>query len=215
MTKKLYENNLNLSLIKLYLLKVKKLENNFLFLVVLGGRAKKANIELHDVRWVVGSKIEDTYDTLRKDWFGSPKGLHIDSYKKIKYIDGYKINLINFEKSEIEKKQLFKKNKTKKHLWFVNIGGYNSTSMQEQHEFGLVIASNKLEAKNIAKSKWLIGFEKKHNDDIASLEMLISCDDCELIKTIGNWEIELTPGNKFIDENNYPDWYGYQKIEGR
>ena len=87
---------------------MKKLENNFLYLVVLGGRAKKANIELHDVRWVVGSKIEDTYDTLRRDWFGSPKGLHIDSYKRIEYIDGHKINLINFEKDKIEKKQLIK-----------------------------------------------------------------------------------------------------------
>ena len=88
---------------------MKKLENISLYLVVLGGRAKKANIELHDVRWVVGCKIEDTYDTLRKDWFGSPKGLHIDSYKKIKYIDGYKINLINFEKNKIDKKKLVKK----------------------------------------------------------------------------------------------------------
>ena len=136
---------------------MKKLENIFLYLVVLGGRAKKANIELHDVRWVVGSKIEDTYDTLRKDWFGSLKGLHIDSYKKIKYIDGYKINLINLEKDKIEKKQLVKKNKALKYLWFVTIGGYNPTSIQEKYEFGLVIASNKFEAKNIAKSKWLIG----------------------------------------------------------
>ena len=88
---------------------MKKLENIFLYLVVLGGRAKKANVELHDVRWVVGSKIEDTYEILRKDWFGSLKGLHIDSYKKIKYIDGYKINLINFEKAKIDKKQLEKK----------------------------------------------------------------------------------------------------------
>ena len=96
---------------------MKKLENIFLYLVVLGGRANKANIELHDVRWVVGSKIEDTYDTLRKGWFGSPKGLHIDSYKKIKYIDGYKINLINFEKNKIGKKQLFQKNNSKKYLW--------------------------------------------------------------------------------------------------
>ncbi len=167
---------------------MEKLENNFLYLVVLGGRAKKANIELHDVRWVVGSKIEDTYDTLRKDWFGSPKGLHIDSYKKIKYIDG--------------------------NLWFVNIGGYDPSSMQEKHEFGLVIASNKLEAKNKAKSKWLIGYEKKHKDDMASIEILISCDNCELIKKIGNWKIELIPDNDFIEENNYPDWYGYQKIDG-
>ena len=88
---------------------MEKLENNFLYLVVLGGRAKKANVEQHDVRWVVGSKIEDTYDTLRKDWFGSPIGLHIDSYKQIKYIDGYKINLINFEKDKIETNQLLKK----------------------------------------------------------------------------------------------------------
>ena len=84
--------------------------------------------------------------------------------------------------------------------------------MQEKHEFGLVIASNKLEAKNLAKSKWLIGSRKKHNDDIASLERLF-CYDCELIKKIGNWEIELTPDSNFIEESNYPDWYGYQKID--
>ena len=194
---------------------MEKLENNFLYLVVLGGRSKKANIELHDVRWVVGSKIEDTYDTLRKDWFGSPKGLHIDSYKNIKYIDGYKINLINIEKSKIEKKKLVIKNKAKKYLWFVNIGGYSPTSMQEKHEFGLVVASNSSDAKKIATSKWLIGCKKKHKDDIASLENLISCDDCELIKKIDNWEIELTPDKNFIEENNYPDWYGYQKIDGK
>ncbi len=48
----------------------------------------------------------------------------------------------------------------KKNLWFVNIGGYDSSSMQEKHEFGLVIATNKIEAKNIAKSKWIIGCKK-------------------------------------------------------
>ena len=192
---------------------MKKLENIFLYLVVLGGRAEKANIELHDVRWVVGSKIEDTYDTLRKDWFGSPKGLHIDSYKKIKYIDGYKINLINFEKDKVDKKKLVKKNKAKKNLWFVNIGGYNPTSMQEKHEFGLVVASDKLEAKSIAKSKWLMGCKKKHKDDIASLKILIGCDNSKLIQSIANWEIVLTKENNLIEETNHPDWYGYKRID--
>ena len=62
-------------------------KKSHLFLVVLGGRAKKANVELHDVRWVIGSKIEDTYDLLRRDWFGMREGLHIDSFKKISYVD--------------------------------------------------------------------------------------------------------------------------------
>ena len=54
--------------------------------------------------------------------------------------------------------------------------------MQDNHEFGLVTASTKLVAKNIAKSKWIIGCKKKHKDDIAPLKMLFSCDDCELKK---------------------------------
>ena len=74
---------------------MKKLDNIFLYLVVLGGKAKKANIELHDVRWVVGSRIEDTYDTLRKDWFGSPQGLHIDSNKKINFEKSFKKSFKN------------------------------------------------------------------------------------------------------------------------
>ena len=58
-----------------------------------------------------------------------------------------------------------------------------------------------------------MGVKKKHNDDIASIEMLINCDDCELIKKIDNWEIELTPVNNLIEEKNYPDWYGYKKLD--
>ena len=192
---------------------MKKFEKNYLFLVVLGGRADKANVELHDVRWVVGSKIEDTFNELRKNWFGSIDGLHIDSFKKIEYIDGYKINLKNFEKNKIKNKQSFHQINPQKNLWFVNIGGYDPSSMQEKHEFGLVVASSSMQAKNIAKSKWLSGCRKKHKDDIASVEMLISCDDCKLIKNIGSWEIELILENNLLEETNYPDWYGYKRID--
>ena len=184
-----------------------------LFLIVLGGRAKMANIELHDVRWVIGSRIEDTYEVLRREWFGMFEGLHIDSYKKINYVDGYKVNLKNIENNKLKKNKFFDKNNIKMNLWFVNIGGYDPSSMQEKHEFGLVVASSKLEAKNMAKSKWLMGCEKKHKDDIASLKKLIDCDDCKLIKKIGNWEIELTLGNNLIEESNKPDWYGYKRID--
>ena len=188
-------------------------KRNYLFLVVLGGRADKANIELHDVRWVVGSQIEDTFNDLRNNWFGLMDGLHIDSFKKIEYIDGYKINLKNFEKNKIKSKQAFSQINLQKNLWFVNIGGYDPSSMQEKHEFGLVVASSSLEAKNKAKSKWLRGCKKKHKDDIASLSTLIDCDDCQLIKNIGSWEIELILENNSLEETNYPDWYGYKRID--
>ena len=162
-----------------------KINKKFLYLVVLGGRTPKSNIELHDVRWVIGSKIEDTFDQLRKDWFGSSKGLHIDSYKRIDSIDGYKINLKKLENNRS------KNNSSNKSLWFVNIGGYDPSCMQEKHEFGLIVASNYSEAKKKAKSKWLIDYKQKHKDDISNLNRFNDVDDCKNIKNIQNWEIEL------------------------
>ena len=181
-------------------------------MVVLGGKAKKANVELHDVRWVIGPKIEDTYDSLRRNWFGMREGLHIHSFKKINYVDGYKINLKNIENKKLKNNKISNKKITQKYLWFLNIGGYDPSSMQEKHEFGLVVAKSSLEAKNKAKSKWLNGFKKKHKDDITSLKKLI-LDDCEHIKKIGNWEIELIPENRFVEETNSPDWFGYMRID--
>ena len=192
---------------------MKKLENYFLYLVVLGGRAEKANIELHDVRWVVGSKIEDTYDTLRKDWFGSPEGLHIDSYKKINFVDGYRVNLRNIQNKKINNNKFHKELNNPKYLWFVNIGGYDPSSMQEKHEFGLIVASNQLEAKNTALSKWLIGCKKKHKDDISKLKSFTSLDNCQVINRIGKWQIELKPVENLVKKNNVPDWLGYKRID--
>ena len=186
----------------------------YLYLVVIGGRLPKANIELHDVRWVLGSKIEDTFGDLRKGWFGSIDGLHIDSYKKIYSVDGYKIKL---KKSQNKKSKinLIKKAKDTKKLWFINLGGYDPKSMQEKHEFGLVVASNASDAKKLAKSKWLNGFKKKHNDDIDCLQRFSDVDDCKLIKNINNWEIELMPKDVKVVETNYPDWFGYLRIDNK
>ena len=93
-----------------------------------------------------------------------------------------------------------------------NIRRYNTISMQEKNEFGLVIASSKLEAKIQLYLNGLL-VAKKHKDDLSSLEMLINYYDCELIKKIGIWEIELISENNIIEKNNYKDQGSYQKID--
>ena len=189
------------------------MENNivFLYLVVIGGKIPKANIELHDVRWVIGSKIEDTFDDLRNGWFGSMNGLHIDSYKKINSVDGYEVKIKKPQNKKLEINN--NKSNDAKKLWFVNLGGYHPKSMQEKHEFGLVVAKTSSDAKKIAKSKWLNGFKKKHNDNLYCLQRFSIIDDCKLIKNINNWEIELTPDNKYFENTLSPDWYGYLRID--
>ena len=54
-------------------------------MVVLGWRVKKANVKLHDVQWLIVSKIEDNYDSFKSNWFG---------YMKIDLIFWIKYNLI-------------------------------------------------------------------------------------------------------------------------
>ncbi len=110
---------------------MRNLEKINLFFIVLGGRAKKANIELHDIRWVIGSKIEDTFGVLRRDWFVTSRGLHIDSYKKINYVDGYKIDLKNIENKKLINNEICNANYAKKNLWFINIDYYDTSSLQK------------------------------------------------------------------------------------
>ena len=192
---------------------MEKIDKIYLFLVVLGGTARKANVELHDVRWVIGKRIEDTFDVLRRDWFGITEGLHIDSYKKINFVDGYKINLKKIENDKLINNKLLKEKNSQHNLWFVNIGGYDPRSMQEKHEFGLVAASSSNEAKNKAKSKWLNGCKKKHKDEMTPLSNLWTYDDCKIIKKIDNWEIDLKKEKNCDEDTYYPDWYGYKRID--
>ncbi len=179
-----------------------------LFIVVLGGRSLKSNIEIHDVRWVIGESIEDTFPELRKQWFGMKRGLHIDSYKCIKYVDEYEIVV-----SKSNDDSLISPKTKDLSLWFVNLGGYSPKKMYEEHEFKLVVASKAIDAKKQAKQNWVSNLRSKHNDDYSGIKNFEQIDDIHYIKRINNWEIKLVPDPKKRSEKLIPDWYGYKRID--
>ncbi len=182
--------------------------NLSLFIVVLGGRSLKSNIEMHDVRWVLGEEIEDTFPELRKQWLGKTKGLHIDSYKRIQYVDGYKIVI-----AQSSKDNLINPKEEDKSLWFVNLGGYNPKKMYEEHEFTLVVAKKAINAKNKAKKEWESILKNKHNDDCSGIKVFKEVDDIHSIKKIKGWEIKLILDPKERSQKLIPDWYGYRRID--
>ena len=120
-----------------------------LFLVVLGGRCKGCHVEQHDVRWVVGETIDATLPALRQEWIGLRRGLHIDSYRCIDHVDGYRVEVVEQaqDPSSADGPQ----------LWFVNLGAYDPTSMAEQHAFGVIVARSSASAKARARQRWLQG----------------------------------------------------------
>lgn len=163
-----------------------------LFMVYLGGTAPGANIELHDIRFVVGETIASTYPQLRQQWFGDSKGLHLDSYLQLHDIDGYKIRLAQTPSTATHQ------------LFFVNFGGYYPGKVAEQHEFMLCVASSAAEAKARAKAILLTDADSQHKDDLLQL------DDCLKLDAINGYYIHLDSGG--THQLLKPDWSGYNVI---
>ncbi|MBB1446555.1 DUF1543 domain-containing protein, partial [Pseudoalteromonas sp. SG41-6] len=92
-----------------------------LFMVYLGGRIQGCHIEMHDIRFVVGQNIEQTYSKLKSQWVGDKNSVHMDSYMAINHIDGFKVEVVD---TYVEQN---------KQLYFVNLGAYRSDSLAEQH----------------------------------------------------------------------------------
>tara|TARA_Y100001968_G_scaffold66267_1_gene57121 strand:+ start:422 stop:979 length:558 start_codon:yes stop_codon:yes gene_type:complete len=182
--------------------------NLSLFIVVLGGRSLKSNIELHDVRWVLGKSIEDTFPELRNQWLGKRNGLHIDSFKRIQYVDGYKISISKSIKDNSKRNE-----PEEESLWFINLGGYDPKKMYEEHKLSLVVAKSAIEAKKKAKINWESDLKNKHNDDCSCIKNFDQFDDIHSIKKIKNWDVKLIYDPEERSEKLMPDWYGYMRID--
>lgn len=129
-----------------------------LFLVVLGGRSRGCHIELHDVRFVAGHRIDDTLPALRQQWFGRRQGLHIDSWLHVESVEGWRVALRPQPSTEPQR------------LWFVNLGAYDPRSPAELHDFGLFVAPSATAAAARAKRHLLVGALQRHKDDLHELE---------------------------------------------
>ena len=64
-----------------------------LFAIYIGGEHPGANIEVHDMRFVVAPAIEATYPTLLAQWWGREGSLHVDCWSDISQADGYEVSL--------------------------------------------------------------------------------------------------------------------------
>lgn len=163
-----------------------------LFVVMLGGRHARANVEVHDVILAVGDSLEETYTQLKTAWFGEQKGLHIDAWAQINGIefDGktYKIQFTDAQPRQEDEK-----------LWLINLGGYDAQEFGELHRYVVVIAQNATEAKQRGKIQFAKHWQKQHTDCV------LDVDDCIAIDHIHGRYVQLIAGD-FVEnvwENSY------------
>jgi len=148
-----------------------------LFAIYIGGEHPRANIEVHDMRFIVAPSLEETHDALRSEWWGRPGSLHIDCWAEITQADGYEVSLSPqpFEGAEA--------------LYYVNLGGYDGVDFAESHRNVFVVADTLAHAKSraIRRAK---GWDAPHRDDMYEAEQAFSLNDAALEQKL---HIHLTP----------------------
>lgn len=159
-----------------------------LFVVLLGGKHPRAKIEVHDVAFVVADTLEQAYPQLRESWFGSPKGVHIDSWMAVDGVEGWRVELSPLAPLPGAPR-----------LYFINLGGYEAGAFGEAHRYLLVVARDIREAKEKGKRQILSHWEKAHTD------ALLDVDDCLPIDAVGGRYVHLVEGPHagVVQRNDY------------
>ena len=159
-----------------------------LFVVMLGGKHPRARIEVHDVVFAVADTLQATYPQLRDAWFGSPKGVHIDSWMAVDGVDGWKVELSHLAPHGDAPR-----------LYFINLGGYEANSFGEAHHYLLVVAHHKQEAMRKGKQQMLSHWSQAHTDGVLDI------DDCLPIDLVDGRYIHLVQAahQAIVQRNDY------------
>ncbi len=154
-----------------------------LFAIYIGGEHVGANIEVHDIRFVVAETIEATRPMLLAQWWGKPGTLHIDCWSDVTQADGYEVTLRPEPFNGREK------------LYYVNLGGYDGVAFAEQHRNVFVVASD-LSAAKARAIKLAAGWKDAHRDDMYVAEQAFALDSAVQTERL---HIHLTPTITSVD----------------
>lgn len=135
-----------------------------LFVFYVGGKTATSNVELHDMRFAIAERMEDCYEDLRRQWWGTPESLHIDCWSELTHADGYAITLRPERFSGPER------------LFFANLGGYDPDQFTELHRDVFVVARDK-EAAAKRSVSMIKEWKRPHRDTLFEVEHLLGLDE--------------------------------------
>ena len=145
-----------------------------LFMILLGCTPKGRHTEQHDIFFGIANTLAELKPAMEKFWPGTQ--LHIDAWREVTNVDGYKIEVVTKAEEKENSNQLF----------FLNLGGYKQNEFEEFHYKMLSVSPDKGKAVKAAtqtafyKHTSLAGNGTSHIDDRYGVDV----DDIFAIKDI-------------------------------
>lgn len=113
-----------------------------LYMLLLGSKAPQRNIEQHDFFFGIAASLKELVPQIKAFWPEAGNSIHIDGWREVTYVDGYKIKVVLKEEEAVL---------SPKKLFFINLGGYQSGKLEEQHYTVLTVQDDRMAAIQNAK----------------------------------------------------------------
>lgn len=101
------------------------MEQPKLYMILLGCRVKGRLTEQHDIFFGIADSIKSLIPAINKFWPEAKGKIHIDAWREVTQVDGYKIEVVSKETSITNDSGL--------KLFFLNLGGYKQNEFEEYH----------------------------------------------------------------------------------
>lgn len=181
-----------------------------LYMLLLGSKAPKRNVEQHDYFFGIAGSLKELIPEIKAFWPEAGTSIHLDGWREVNTVDGYTIKAVpKTEETDISADKLF----------FINLGGYQSGKLEEQHYTVLSVQKDRAEAVKDAKktiffkSNSIKGanshIDEKYGidvDDIYKIEDILSAGQKE------KYQIEITPGSNLPEDEIHLGYFKLDKL---
>lgn len=179
-----------------------------LFYLLLGCTPAGRHTEQHDVFFCIGKDLKDIIPDIKSFWPESGK-IHIDSWREVTAVDGFRISIT--EKEAIPEKH--------QQLFFINLGGYLPGSFEEHHYKLLTVAEDISQAiRNAKQTSFYKDYNTEDKSGVSHVDDKYGVDVDETLKVADilpayqkeRFSILLEPGKGLVEDEIH---IGYLKLD--
>ena len=112
-------------------------------MILLGSKAPNRNVEQHDFFFGIARELKELVPAMRAFWPEAGNSIHIDGYRRVTRVEDFQIRVVEREDTGT--------NTEGKKLFFINLGGYQTGRLEEQHYTVLSVQDDRMHAMKQAK----------------------------------------------------------------
>jgi len=181
-----------------------------LYMLLLGSKAPSRNVEQHDYFFGIATSLKELVPQIKDFWPEAGKSIHIDGWREVNTVNGFDIKVLPKEEVLLPAAD---------HLFFINLGGYQSNKLEEQHYTILTVKENRtLAVQDAKKTVFFKTNSVKGANSHIDEKYGIDVDDIYQVEDILNaglkekYQIDIQPGSGLPEDEIHLGYFKLDKL---